>query len=506
MKYFSSLLCVSLFCAVASLFAPVFADETPSNLKIDFDDTIYIQDPLSIDISEKIPDYEQELGQENLSFEWDITWKPTVEWPVLNESFEEPWDKQITLNVFSRINDEKTLLMTSDFSIFVYQDSLPFIFSDTIPTEKKQDFINLWKNSWLYIYEILDTAEQDIYGESLLTRLGNYALTEKWKSNYIGIWWEKEFLFSIISKINREQESIPNQRHMRFLLVSPFNGTILEWYLWNLLTNKDYISDAIILNDTLTFQIIKNPTDLDALKNQLNQNEYPYIQVDTKQEIRPYLILSRFVNTLSNIWVNTSDIYMLIIIPLLLTLISFMKHFVGISPVGIVIPLFLSVLFYKIGVSFTFIVLITLFFINLIVSQFINKYNLLYTPKISFLMIINIICFFVMLEVATNFKLITMDLTDVTYIMMFIIISEKLIALIVWKEVREYSKNLLGTIFIGFLWFLVMLIPILQIILLAYPELIILLVPLNFLMGRFTWLRMTEYFRFKEVIRNIEEE
>jgi hypothetical protein len=32
------------------------------------------------------------------------------------------------------------------------------------------------------------------------------------------------------------------------------------------------------------------------------------------------------------------------------------------------------------------------------------------------------------------------------------------------------------------------------------------LIPTIFLMGRFTWLRITEYFRFKEIIKSVEEE
>jgi hypothetical protein len=32
------------------------------------------------------------------------------------------------------------------------------------------------------------------------------------------------------------------------------------------------------------------------------------------------------------------------------------------------------------------------------------------------------------------------------------------------------------------------------------------LIPLNFLIGKFTGLRVTEYFRFREVIKTVEEE
>jgi hypothetical protein len=48
-------------------------------------------------------------------------------------------------------------------------------------------------------------------------------------------------------------------------------------------------------------------------------------------------------------------------------------------------------------------------------------------------------------------------------------------------------------------------IPIIKTIILTYPELLILIIPISFLIWRFTWLRVTEYFRFKELIKSIEE-
>ncbi len=482
------------------------AELVGEELQMEVDTSIHIDDVLLIDISQQIPDYEQELEQENLSFEWSITGKPTIDGPKIEESFQEAGDKEITLNIFSEIEEQKTLITKIEFSVFVYEKSLPFIFSQSVSQAEKNDFLQLGKNSGVYIYDVLQVRESDIYTQDIISKLQQYSQSESGRSNYIGIWWEKDFLFSIISKINREQQNIQNPRKMSFLLLSAFNGNILEWYLGNLLTSKSYIEDTLILSDSLIFQITKNPTDIQALRQQLLQNQYPFIDVDTSGEVQQYFFISRFINTLSNLWVNTGDIYVLIIIPLLLTLISFMKHFVGVSPIGIALPLFLSILFYQIGLGFTFIVLVSLFFINLWVSQWINKYNLLYTPKISFLMSINLIVFCIILEHVLRLGLLTLQLTDIVYMFTFIIIAERLIILVIGKEIREYRRNLLGTIFIAFLWYLMMTISSLQVILLAYPELIIFLVPINFMIGRFTWLRVTEYLRFKEVIKNIEEE
>ena len=46
----------------------------------------------------------------------------------------------------------------------------------------------------------------------------------------------------------------------------------------------------------------------------------------------------------------------------------------------------------------------------------------------------------------------------------------------------------------------------LQSLILAYPELILLTVGVNVFLGRWTGLRLVEYFRFREVFKHIQEE
>lgn len=481
-----------------------FAVNDIKTLQID-NQRSHIDNTLQIDISQKINDYEEELWRENLLFEWDITWASTIKWPVLERKFNTPGIKNISLNIFAEINQEKTLLLNSSFQVFVYEKSIPFIFSNTVSESQKKDFKDIAVWSHVYIHEVLQSSEQELYEKNILLSLDSYYAREKWKSDYVGIWGEKDFLFSVVSKINKEQETIEKGRKVSFVLVSGFNGNILKGYLWNLLTNKDYISKSLIINDTLTFQVTKSPSSIDLLEKQLQDNSYEYINIDTQTGISKYFFISRFINTLSNNGVNTSDIFILIMIPLMLTLISFLKHFIGISPIGITIPLFISILFYKIWVPFTAMILWILFLTNLIISKWISKYNLLYTPKISFLVTLNIVIFFLVLEYLLRYNILSLGVTDIVYVILFIVVAEKLITVIISKEFKEYKKNLFGTLLVSLIWFIVLSIPSLEVFLLAYPEVIIALAPINFLMWRFTGLRVTEYLRFKEIIKNIEE-
>ena len=80
-----------------------------------------------------------------------------------------------------------------------------------------------------------------------------------------------------------------------------------------------------------------------------------------------------------------------------------------------------------------------------------------------------------------------------------------MINIITSKDLDEYKESFFYTILIPLFCYGIFQISYVKVFVLSYPEIILLLIPLNFMIGRFSWLRITEYFRFSEVIKNIEE-
>jgi hypothetical protein len=162
--------CIKICLLLCFVFLPTYtsAELVGEELQMEVDTFIHINDILRIDISEQIPTYEEELEQENLIFEWSVTGKPTIEGPKIEESFEESGDKEINLNIFTEIEEQKTLITNIEFSVFVYEKSLPFIFSQSVTQGEKEDFLQLGKNSGVYIHDVLQVREADIYAEDIL--------------------------------------------------------------------------------------------------------------------------------------------------------------------------------------------------------------------------------------------------------------------------------------------------------------------------------------------------
>ena len=74
---------------------------------------------------------------------------------------------------------------------------------------------------------------------------------------------------------------------------------MLKNFLSNFLANKTWINEIILIDETSKFQIVKYPTNISLLKEELINDEYKFIELNPNIEISNILFLSKFINNLS---------------------------------------------------------------------------------------------------------------------------------------------------------------------------------------------------------------
>jgi len=82
------------------------------------------------------------------------------------------------------------------------------------------------------------------------------------------------------------------------------------------------------MDDSVKFQVIKNPSETEKLEKELEKNSYDFLKIQPGNEVNDIMFVSKFINNLSNKGFSTSDIYILILLPFLFTLVSFFKHLI----------------------------------------------------------------------------------------------------------------------------------------------------------------------------------
>ena len=438
-------------------------------------------------------------------FEWNQKWEPTISGPLYKIDTQNFWEKDINLSIYKVDWKNKTILTNKEIKVFVYKVAIPLI-SEENQENKINEYTQKAKESWILIYNLAKLNNTTLYKTNIIEKYYSFKNTFKNTSDYLIIWWNKDFIFDVISKINRTiSKKINIKNKLNIILISSYNIDLLQSYLQNFISNKKWIWKILLLDEWSKYEILKQPTWVDKLENEIQKNKYEYVNLSKTKNINNYLFISKFVNYLSNQWYSTQNIYLIIIIPFLLFWVSVFKHLLWLTTIWVLIPTIITISMLKFWIIATIILLIVFLITNLILSKFINKYKLHYTPKVTLLTIINIIVFIITLNILVKNSLIKIDINDIMFFIFFILISEKLITVIISKEFWEYKNNLINTLIFAFVSYLIFNIDIIKTLLLSYPELIILLIPLLFMIWKFTGLRVTEYFRFREVIKSIEE-
>ncbi len=463
-------------------------------LNTDFKENISLNEILNINLS-KLEDELIKKHNSKILFEWNIPWENTKNWSIFEKNFENFWEKEINLSIYKLSWANKELISNSKINVFVFNTKVSIVFEKDL-WDKINNFVSKSKESWVFVNKVIlekPEIEKFDFKENLIKQLND--------ENYLIIWWSKDFIFDILSKINTENIA----KKINIVWISSFNINILQKYLHNFTSNKNWINKAILLDESSKYEILKQPESIINLKDEINKNNYEYLDLASKSKINDVLFISKFINNLSNSWFSTENIYLVLIIPFLLLWISVFKHLIGLTPTWVLIPVIITLLFIKLSIFPTFLLILIFFITNVLLSKLITKYSLHYTPKITMLTIINIIIFMITINIFLIYDLINIDINDIMFIIFFILIAEKLINVIISKEFNEYKSTLINTLLFSTFAYLIFSFTFVKTFILAYPEIIILLIPFAFIIWRFTWLRVTEYFRFKEVIKNIEE-
>lgn len=448
-------------------------------------------------------------------FDWNLKWASSQSWTVFKRNFSEKWEKELELSIFelSKITDENwnenfdsKLLFNKVFEILVYEKSFFLVYSDEVDESDINNYIDFSKKDGIFINTLWPLNKTDIELTSIINSIDKYEKLWWLKSDFIIVWWSRDFVFNVLSNINKNIALNEDfNKTLNIISISWYNIDILWSYLKNFLSNKSWINKLIILNENSKYLILKQNLIAD-LEKELSENKHDFIDVNlTNNDVNNFFFVSKFINNLSNLWYSTNSIYMFLIIPFVLTAVIFFKHFIWISPIWIAIPLFITLLFFKLWVFVTLFLIIFYVSLNLFLSMITDRYNLLYAPKMVFLITINIITFVLFINIWYWFWIIWLNASDMLYFIIFILLSEKMINIIISKDLLEYKESFFYTILISLFCFWILSINAIKIITLSYPEIILWLIPINFLIWKFSWLRVTEYFRFKEIIKSIEE-
>ena len=216
---------------------------------------------------------------------------------------------------------------------------------------------------------------------------------------------------------------------------------------------------------------------------------------------------SRFLQSLFDQGLSVEVAYLLLVVPFIAFLIAFLRQVVGVSTFGVYTPLMLSLTFLLLGIWFGLATLLVVLLASYLLRSFVNKMNLLYIPRASFMLSAIGLAFFIVIWFGLQYGSPVAITLAIFPMLMMSTIAERFLSAQSEEGFGEALSGVIQTIVVAVISYVVVIWPWLSHKIIGYPELIILPLAGDLLLGKFTGLRLIEYFRFRTLFReNVEEE
>jgi len=195
----------------------------------------------------------------------------------------------------------------------------------------------------------------------------------------------------------------------------------------------------------------------------------------------------------------------LLMLPIVATIIAFARQIIGIKGFGIYTPLIIAFALLAIGLKYGLIFFIAVVVVGTLIRLFIRKFRLLYLPRMAIALTGVAIAILVIFYFGASTQRIGLIGSSVFAILIMITLVEKFLA----TQIERGGKGAIfltsETLALSIICYWVASWAWLQGFVLSNPILTIFLaIIINIFLGKWTGLRLTEYFRFRQVIKDIE--
>lgn len=194
-----------------------------------------------------------------------------------------------------------------------------------------------------------------------------------------------------------------------------------------------------------------------------------------------------------------------LMLPVAAVIIAFARQVLGIKAFGIYVPLITTFAFLATGIKYGVFLFLVIAIVGTLLRYVLRRTRLLYLPRMALTLIMITLCVYILFIIAIYFEKSGFIQISVFPVLILITLAEKFISTQIRLGNKKAIISTIGTLALSIVCFYVISWPVLQGFALAYPLFLIAgTIIIAILLGRWTGLRLTEYFRFKELIKRIK--
>lgn len=199
--------------------------------------------------------------------------------------------------------------------------------------------------------------------------------------------------------------------------------------------------------------------------------------------------------------VPIETIVILLLFPVVATVIATARHFIGLRGFGIFTPAVVSVAFLATGLRLGLTLFLGILLIAVLARLLVKRLRLQYMPHMA--MVILVISLGILLIiVGSPFGIDKLLAVGIFPILLLVLLTETFISTQISHGLKQAATSTIETLILATIGYSILSLRVTRDWVLAKPELTVLLTAaVNIFLGRFTGLRLMEYWRFRELLR-----
>ena len=204
----------------------------------------------------------------------------------------------------------------------------------------------------------------------------------------------------------------------------------------------------------------------------------------------------------SDLPLTTQLVYrVLITIPVGITILVFLRQFIGVKTLGTFMPVLIGIAFRETALINGVLLFTVLVALGLALRFYLERLQLLLVPRLAVVLIFIVIAMAAITVLLTEANQ-SIGLSISLFPMVILTMTIERMS-IVWEEnsASEAIKQGLGSLAVASVTYLAMTNMQIEYLMYQFPELLLVLMGLCVLMGRYTGLRLSEYWRFRDLVR-----
>ncbi|MFC1810775.1 7TM domain-containing protein [Patescibacteria group bacterium] len=451
----------------------------------------------------------------NIAYSWDFGDGNKKEGAEVVHTFTELGPKTVTL-----IANDGIQTQTATKDIFVHKKIIILITDRADLKERIEGFTNYAndRDNEILVYESYDSATEFITEEVLERKLSENIDSIR-KIDEIVVWTEGNSGLNALSRVKQNQAALdpPLTFDKKTILVlKDADESLGQLQRQFELLKPDNI---IVAKEAAFYALIDSPDTTQFIERLTNDGyEFNLINQETSK-LQLWNFMSYFVNYLIDSGIPANTVILILMLPVIATIISFMKQIVGLTTFGVYTPTIITLTFWILGLKFGILTLIIIFLVGTGARFALRKFRLLYVPKMAIVLTTVALSIFALLIISIRFNLFDAQFFSLSIFPMLILstLTEKFINVQSGKGFKRAMILTLQTVLVAIVAYIAIggeidlflfkfKFSALQGFMLSYPEIILVIIIINILLGRWAGLRLLEYVRFREVLRHVEEE